>query len=68
MRLAAGMTNPFAALFQYRVGLVYRGNVALIKQAKEDERNRLADLALNEILKSSGIPKIPPGTLFGLGR
>jgi hypothetical protein len=50
IRFGIGITNPFAALFQYRVNLLIREKPKDIKRAKEAERDRVAGIMMNSIL------------------
>ena len=66
VRLGLGITNPFAALFQFRMNLVLLLTRDDTKAHKEAERNRIADLVHYTILNDDRVQAIPPGKLFDL--
>jgi hypothetical protein len=63
IRFGVGITNPFAALFQYRVNLVIRQTPDDIRATKDAEKYRVAGIMLDAIIKSEAVS---PGKLFGL--
>jgi len=66
IRLGLGLTNPFAALFQFRMNLLLGDTPLDTKMRKEAERDRIADLVHNAILNNARVQTIPPGELFDL--
>jgi len=68
IRLGVGITNPFAALFQYRVNLLIRRTPQDIKAAKEEERNRVAGIMRDAILNGRAGLGVSAGELFGCMR
>lgn len=66
VRLAVGMTNPFARLFQFRLQFVMGDTIERTKQIKKQECERVADLVCEAILNEHGNYVISPGLLFGL--
>jgi hypothetical protein len=66
VRLGLGITNPFAALFQFRMNLVLLLTRDGTKAHKEAERNRVADLVHEGILSGNAVQTVPPGRLFDL--
>lgn len=68
VRLGLGITNPFAALFQFRMNLVLLLTRDDTKAHKEAERNRIADLVHDAILRGNAVQTVPPGRLFDLPR
>ena len=68
VRFGVGMTNPFAALFQYRVNLVLRSTPNETKAAKEAERNRVAVKMRDAILNGGAGQGVPAGELFKCSR
>jgi hypothetical protein len=68
VRLGLGITNPFAALFQFRMNLLLGGTPHDTKTRKETERNRIADLVHDAILSGNAVQTVPPGRLFDLPR
>ena len=68
VRLGLGITNPFAALFQFRMNLVLLLTRDDTKAHKEAERDRIADLLHDAILNGDRGQAIPPGKLFNLAR
>jgi hypothetical protein len=65
IRFGIGITNPFAALFQYRVNLLIRETPQDIKRAKEAERDRVAIIMTNSILSKQDVSA---NELFGFKR
>jgi hypothetical protein len=65
IRFGVGITNPFAALFQYRVNLVLRQTPQDTKAAKEVERNRVAGRMRDAILNGGAGQGVSAGELFG---
>jgi hypothetical protein len=68
IRFGFGITNPFAALFQFRLNLLLGETPEDTQTRKERECNRVADLIHAEILNGSPVQAIPPSALFDLGR
>jgi hypothetical protein len=68
VRLGLGITNPFAALFQFRMNLVLLLTRDDTEAHKEAERNRIADLVHEAILSGNEVQTVPPGRLFDLAR
>ncbi len=68
MRLGVGLTNPFAALFQYRLNFVLRKTPWETKAAKEAERNRVAAILRDAILGDRAPQGVAAGELFGCMR
>jgi hypothetical protein len=64
VRFGVGITNPFAALFQYRVNMVLRQTPRETQAAKEKERDRVAGRMREAILNDGGTPCVPAGVLF----
>lgn len=67
-RLDFGATNPFVALFQFRVQFLLGDTNEETKARKLAERNRVAALLRDAILAGNGPQVVPPGDLFGLRR
>ena len=68
IRFGVGITNPFAALFQYRVNLLIRPTPQDIKAAKEKERNRVAGIMRDALLNRPAGSGVSAGELFGCMR
>ena len=64
VRFGVGMTNPFAALFQYRVNLVLRQTPDETKAAKKAERDRVATIMRDAILDGGAARGVAAGSLF----
>ena len=65
VRLGTGFTNPFAALFQYRVNLVLGKTPGATREAKRKERDRVAALIQDAVLKGTLENGVSAGKLFG---
>ena len=66
VRFGLGITNPFAALFQFRINLPVRETPEDTQTLKETERDRIAHLVFDAILSRPPLHTIPPGRLFGI--
>lgn len=64
VRFGLGTSNPFAALFQFRVNMLLRQTSHETKAAKLTERNRVAALMRDAILGGGPTPGVAAGVLF----
>lgn len=66
IRLGFGISNPFAALFQFRINFLPGSSSDEVQKRKEKERDRIAALLLDAILRDHRMQNIPPSKLFDL--